>query len=100
MFIIVRDSDDLVIGVYKNTIGGSVPVGHTEYSENYPRDMHWNSTEIFRTGVDTYNNSGTDILNQEDTTFKDFVISEIDGAVDLAAMKIALKNIFLKVENR
>ena len=59
-YFIVRDADNVVIGVYKSD-PGAAPALHTKYNETTAIDISgWNAdNEITRTGVNTYVSANT-----------------------------------------
>lgn len=88
-FILIRKSDNRVVGVNKIAINPAPAAPREEFFEDIP-PASWQLFRIDRTGIDTYSigvKKKTDRVNNFETD----VDADIDGAASLADLKTAIK---------
>jgi len=95
-YILVRKSDNRVVGVNKEAINPAPAAPREEFFEEWI-GVNPNAVEIFRTGVDAYNNTGVKIRRTNRIDLDNEINTDIDGAADLAALKTVLKRILRKL---
>jgi len=98
-YVLVRKSNNRVVGVNKNAITPAPAAPVEEFFEQWI-GIDWQRIIVTRTGVDTYNNTGNKIKRAFNNTFDSDVDTRIDGATTLSDLKTELKVLFKKLSIR